>query len=91
MSQDPRADDCGMDCDEAIEHLYSFLDGELTDDTAQEIRRHLTGCHGCFGHFEFERAFLLFLEARCQAQAAPTHLRRRVFERILLDQAEPGQ
>jgi len=87
MSQDPGGEDCGMDCDDAIEHLYTFLDGELTPGVRDEIQKHLAGCHGCFGHYEFERAFLRFLEARCQAQAAPAHLRRRVFERILLDES----
>ena len=91
MSQDPRGDDGSMNCGEAIEHLYSFLDGELTPAAESEVRKHLESCRGCGGHFEFERDFLRFLEARCQAQAAPSHLRRRVFERILLDQAGSSQ
>ena len=74
-----------MNCPEAIEHLYSFLDEELTVDLKTEVLVHLEGCEGCFGHYEFERAFLLFLQARCKAQAAPPELRRRVFEQVMQD------
>jgi len=74
-----------MNCPEAIDHLYSFLDEELTVDVKTEVMVHLEGCEGCFGHYEFERAFLVFLKARCKAQAAPPDLRRRVFEQVMQD------
>ena len=74
-----------MDCDDAVEHLYSYLDGELTRDSETAVRGHLEDCAGCLGHFEFERAFLRFLEARARAQCAPEPLKRRIFEQILLD------
>jgi mycothiol system anti-sigma-R factor len=77
-----------MDCDEAMEHLYTYLDGELTAQVKIEVRKHIDRCRDCFGHYEFERAFLQFLEARCKAQSAPGHLRRKIFQSIMLDQ--PG-
>jgi len=74
-----------IDCDEAVEHLYTYLDEALTPEVQKAVRSHLEHCRDCFGHFEFERAFLRFLEARCRAQGAPPDLRKRVFEGILLD------
>lgn len=74
-----------MNCDDAIEHLYSYLDGELNADAQTAVRGHLDDCSGCLGHYEFERAFLRFLEARCRAQNAPEPLRRRIFEQVLLN------
>ena len=76
-----------MECDEAVEHLYTYLDQELTPELETAVRTHLTQCAGCFGHFEFEKAFLRFLEAKSRAHGAPAPLRRRVFEQILLDQS----
>jgi anti-sigma factor (TIGR02949 family) len=80
-----------MNCDDAVEHLYGYLDGELTADTETAVRGHLEDCTGCFGQFEFERSFLRFLEARAKAQCAPEPLKRRVFEQILLDRSPEAQ
>ena len=82
MTRDPRR----VDCAEAVEHLYTYLDEELTPELEVAIRAHLEQCTGCLGHFEFERAFLRFLEARSQAHSAPAALRKRVFEQLLFDQ-----
>ncbi|MBI4420320.1 MAG: mycothiol system anti-sigma-R factor [Gemmatimonadetes bacterium] len=87
MTRKPRR----LDCPEAVEHLYTYLDRELTPELEAAVRAHLEECAGCFGHFEFERAFLRFLEARSQAHRAPAELRRRVFEQILLDETRDQQ
>jgi anti-sigma factor (TIGR02949 family) len=75
------------DCAEAIEHLYELLDNELTPELTERIRRHFASCPECFPRYEFESAFKRFLRARTASRAAPPDLRRRVFERILLDGA----
>ena len=80
-----------MDCDGAVEHLYTFLDGELTAAAEKAVRAHIETCSDCFGHFEFERAFLRFLEARAKAQCAPEPLKRRIFEQIFLNRGPAPQ
>ena len=80
-----------MDCDDAVEHLYTYLDGELTPGIEKAVRGHLETCTDCFGHFEFEKTFLRFLEARAKAQGAPEPLRRRIFEQILLNRGPAPQ
>ena len=47
----PRA---GVDCEEAVHRLYSYLDGELTPDRREVIRLHLDACHHCLEAFEFD-------------------------------------
>jgi len=42
------------DCKEAVERLYHFLDGELTDERRVMIQRHLDACSDCIEAFEFE-------------------------------------
>ena len=42
------------DCSEAIEHLYHYLDEELSWFRRVRIRRHLRRCSHCFEAFGFE-------------------------------------
>ena len=69
-----------MNCQEALEHLYEFLDRELTPDDERRVREHLTACQPCDDRFDVEQAFLRFVEARCRAQSAPPELRRRILQ-----------
>ena len=38
---------CGHDCDEALAHLWEYLDAELGQEEAARIRAHLATCSGC--------------------------------------------
>lgn len=73
------------DCQAAVDRLYDYLDGELTDADAGRVREHLAACAHCFEFFDFEAAFLRFLEARRQATGAPPALRRRILEDLLAE------
>ena len=73
-----------MNCPEAIEHLYSYLDQECTPEVEAAIRVHIEQCTDCFGQYEFERSFLLFVKARSAAKTAPPELKKRIFQEILL-------
>lgn len=42
-------------CDEALANLYAYLDAELDEVSAEEIRAHLAECGGCDRPFDFER------------------------------------
>jgi len=74
-----------IDCLEALDHLYEYLDGELTPVRAEEVRLHLEKCAPCLGVSQFETAYLRFLEARARAREAPEDLRKRVLEQLLFD------
>ncbi len=67
-----------MNCREAVDHLYEYLDRELTPQAEREIRQHLAECLPCGQHFDFEMLFLNFLRARCRAHGAPAELKRRI-------------
>lgn len=75
-----------MDCDEALDRLYEFLDGELTPTAEEAVRRHLQACAPCLRLYDFERAYLRFLTARAAAQRAPAEARRRILEQLLFDE-----
>jgi anti-sigma factor (TIGR02949 family) len=87
MTGDPSRDDPpDLDCDEALERVYEFLDGELTEDVEGAIRRHLAACGRCLPRFEHERVFLEFIGQRAKLAQAPPALRRRIL-RELVDEA----
>ncbi len=71
-----------MNCREAVEHLYEYLDQELTPEAERKVREHLAACPPCGQHFNFEQQFLKFVEARCRARGAPPELKRRILDEL---------
>ena len=71
-----------MNCRECVDHLYEFLDREVTPELERDIRVHLKECTPCGGQFDFEAAYLKFLRARCRTQGAPETLKRRVLREL---------
>jgi mycothiol system anti-sigma-R factor len=71
-----------MNCREAAEPLYEYLDKELTPAVEREVRGHLEDCQPCLEHFDFEQAFLRFLQARCRARSAPPELKRKILHEL---------
>src|SRR5258706_16339618 len=72
-----------MNCRECKEHLYEYLDRELTPAVEQEIRQHIADCPPCGEEFDFEKLCLGFLRARCRAQGAPPALKHRLLDELL--------
>lgn len=73
-----------MDCQQVVQQLWDYLDGELTDEKMTEVRAHLKACKGCFPHFDFEKAFLEAVRKSKEEHAAPDELRRKVMAKIRL-------
>ena len=71
-----------MICREAVEHLYEYLDKELTPQVERAVRQHLEDCQPCLEQFDFEDAFLKFLQARCRGRCAPPELKRRILHEL---------
>jgi mycothiol system anti-sigma-R factor len=53
-------------CDETIERLYTYLDGELTEQRRLEITRHLDLCGPCVGAYGFEAELRKVIASRCK-------------------------
>ena len=53
-------------CDETIERLYFYLDGELTEERRVEIARHLDMCGPCVGAYGFEAELRRVIANRCK-------------------------
>lgn len=72
-----------IDCTEAIDKLYAYLDGEVDDaDSINKLEHHLEHCHSCFTRSQVESA----LSARIKKAAikhAPESLQERL--RVMID------
>jgi anti-sigma factor (TIGR02949 family) len=72
---------CGHDCDEALAHLWEFLDAELGAAEAERIRAHLQTCTGCHTEHDVELVLKQVVRRGC-AERAPAALRLRIHEQI---------
>ncbi len=68
-------------CDDALHELYTFLDGELTDDRRSQIRTHLDDCSPCLEVFDFEAELRIVIKHKCVEQV-PDALRQRIFDSL---------
>lgn len=66
-----------MSCEEVLERLFAYLDGELRDVEQAEIDRHLERCRDCFTRAEFERRLKDRL-AEVGRASPPERLRERL-------------
>jgi anti-sigma factor (TIGR02949 family) len=73
-------------CDHVIAKLWEYIDGELTEESAAQVREHLDICSRCFPQYDFQRAFKEFTHRSAQ-KPTPPELRRRVFEAIIAEEA----
>lgn len=75
------------DCDEVLEELYGFLDGELTVEVRAQIQQHLDDCTPCIEAYDFEAELRIVIAQKCR-DSVPDDLRRRIADAIGKD-AEP--
>jgi len=67
-----------IDCGKALQQLFDFLDDELTPERMASVREHLEGCGHCLDHAEFERRFLMALQATREERRCPAEVRAKV-------------
>lgn len=78
MTDQPRE----IDCSEAAEKLYEYLDQELDAATEAAVKHHLETCAPCIRVFDFEKTYLKFIEIRARAEGAPESLKRKLLDQL---------
>src|SRR3954471_16506018 len=68
-------------CEEALHDLYTYLDGELTEDRRGLIKGHLDDCNPCFEAFDFEAELRIVISHRCRDEV-PDSLRQRIGDQL---------
>jgi len=70
-----------IQCHEALQRIYEYLDGELTPQTAEEVRRHIDICERCFPKARFTAEFRDAVQRAGRGQPpCPESLKRRILE-----------
>jgi len=67
-----------MTCQEAVRHLYPFLDRALDSRKSRAVQRHLDRCRSCCPKFEFERALKSLIREKAREEGIPIRLRERI-------------
>jgi mycothiol system anti-sigma-R factor len=75
-----------VDCDETVERLYTYLDGELTEERRVEIVRHLDLCGPCVRAYGFEAELRKVIASRCKDRV-PESLMARVAAALAAEHA----
>ena len=69
-------------CQEALDLLDEYLRQDLTPEHMSRITDHLEMCRPCFSQAQFQRSYLMMMEAKTKRQCCPDALRRRVLEAL---------
>jgi mycothiol system anti-sigma-R factor len=72
-------------CDDILNELYRFLDGEIDAGERSVIESHLRDCAPCLEAFDFETELRRVIASRC-AERMPDDLKARILDAI--DKAE---
>ena len=66
------------DCAVVIREVWALLDGEVTDDERERLRRHLDQCPACLRHYGVEERIKTLIATKCSGERAPSYLVERV-------------
>jgi mycothiol system anti-sigma-R factor len=73
-----------MRCEHVLARLWEYLDGELPSAEDTAVRKHLEVCAECYPKYNFQRAYLEYARRIREKEHAPPELRRRLFQRLLV-------
>ncbi len=73
-----------MNCEQVVQQLWPYLDGELDAGASDDLSRHLAECRRCFSRVEFERQLGAMVRRSCNCEQAPPELQERLRELLRL-------
>ena len=74
--------DGDIGCLEAIEWLYAWLDGELDEQSAVELEKHISHCSSCFSRRQLELRLTERMKSVSGNEPASAALRSRLDQLI---------
>ena len=66
-----------INCEEALRHLFEYLDQELKGDLQHQMERHMSNCRSCFSRLEFEQSLKAHIH-KAGYDSAPASLRAKI-------------
>lgn len=70
-----------IECQEVLDSLEAYLDGECPDEVASVVVGHLADCRQCLSRSDFERALRALIARHCR-ESAPAGLMDRVLHQL---------
>jgi anti-sigma factor (TIGR02949 family) len=64
-----------VDCQDLLQRLWAYLDGEADEELCDDFRAHIEKCLPCKQHADFEVKLRQIIQAKCRGERAPEHLR----------------
>jgi len=83
----PRGD--RVDCAQAIDQLFEFLDAEIDDERGDLIRTHLASCEQCLAEYDVVDHIKALVKRSC-GERAPEELHVRIRSQLTVLRAELG-
>ena len=86
-----------VDCGFVQQRVHQFLDGELSEREADELRHHIHACAHCLDETDLVDALKRLVRRACACPTAPDTLRLRVVTQIqtvrhmVVEDPEPGR
>ena len=74
------SDDC-IDCEQALDRLYEFLDSEMTPGDVARMKEHIASCSTCLSEYDLEEHVRELVRRSC-CERAPIELRTRILTQI---------
>ncbi|MBL0884889.1 mycothiol system anti-sigma-R factor [Myceligenerans indicum] len=74
----------GSECEHALQHLYEYLDSEMTPQDEQRMRAHVAHCSPCLAELSVEDLVKQLVKRSC-SERAPETLRLRIHEQIRIE------
>lgn len=68
----------GGPCSEAQQHVWDFLDGEMTESDCARIRSHIEQCQTCKSLFDNEQKIKSAVSRACGCESAPQALKGKI-------------
>jgi mycothiol system anti-sigma-R factor len=69
-------------CDEVLQRVYEYLDGEMADLDCAKIKVHLEECSRCLDEYQQDELLKAIIRRSCAFEAAPEQLRTRILASI---------
>jgi mycothiol system anti-sigma-R factor len=69
------------DCDDVLNQVFEYLDGELTENDVAKIQQHLDECSPCLREHDLDQALKALVRRSC-TERAPDELRARILTQI---------
>ena len=73
-----------VNCGQALDRLFEYLDSELETLDSERVRRHLEECAPCLDEYDVEVVVKNLVRRSCQ-ESAPEELRVRIHERLTMN------